>query len=467
MATGTGRKASRAAIASWLLFDWAAQPWFTLVTTFVFGPYFASQLAVDPVSGQALWGYGAAAAGLVIAVLSPVLGAIADTSGARKPWIAGFSALIVASAAVLWLAAPGVEGAVWIALAAFAIGTIGTEFATVFTNAMMPDLVEPDRMGRLSGTGWATGYVGGLISLVLVLGLLVANPATGRTVLGIIPPFGLDAAHHAGDRAAGPFTALWYAVFVMPLFLLAPDTPRRMGVRAAIRPGLRALRDTIAGLRHDRNLARFLVANMVYMDGINALAVFGAIYATSVFGWSAIEIGLFGVLLIVCGIIGSYLGGRLDDRIGAKRVGLGAILLLGLAAVAILSIDAGHVFFVVPVAPPVDGDGLFASAGERVFLAIGVGIGLTVGPVQSASRSLLTRIAPEGRMTQHFGLLALSGRVTGFMGPLAIGLLTTVSGSQRVGISVIAVLFLAGAALLWGVRPTRSAAVSAGSGASR
>lgn len=461
-----GRKAPRAAIASWLLFDWAAQPWFTLVTTFVFGPYFAARLAADPVQGQASWGYGAAVAGLVIAILSPVLGAVADASGSRKPWIAGFSVMIVVSAGALWFASPGAEGAVALALVAFVLGTVGAEFATVFTNAMMPDLVDESRMGRLSGTGWAVGYVGGLVALMLMLGLFVADPVSGRTLLGVPPLLGLDPRTYAGDRAAGPFTALWYLVFVLPLFLFTPDVPRRLPVAAAVRPGLAALRGTLGGLRHNPNLARFLAANMVYTDGVNALAVFGAIYATSVFGWSTIEIGLFGVLLIVCGIAGSYAGGRLDDRIGAKRVVVGAVLLLAAASVAMLSIDGERILFVIPVAPPIAGDGLFASAGEHAFLLLGVGIGLSVGPVQAASRSLLTRIAPPDRMTQHFGLLALSGRVTSFAGPLAVGLLTTVSGSQRIGISILVAFFLGGAALLAGVHPGRDG-VNAGSGASR
>ena len=201
------RKASRRAVGSWLLFDWAAQPWFTLVTTFVFGPYFTTRLAADPVSGQALWGYAAAAAGLVIAACSPILGAIADTSGARKPWIAGFSVMIVAGSVGLWFAAPGVEAAIAIALVAFAVGTIGTEFATVFTNAMMPDLVEEHRLGRLSGTGWAVGYVGGLVSLLLMLGFFVGDPETGKTLLGTAPAFGLAPERYEGDRASGLFTA--------------------------------------------------------------------------------------------------------------------------------------------------------------------------------------------------------------------------------------------------------------------
>jgi UMF1 family MFS transporter len=462
----TGRNASRRAIASWVMFDWATQPWFTLVTTFVFGPYFTARLASDPVSGQALWGYAAAAAGLVIAACSPILGAIADTSGARKPWIAGFSVMIVAGSVGLWFAIPGVEGAIAIALVAFAVGTIGAEFATVFTNAMMPDLVPEDRLGRLSGTGWAVGYVGGLVSLLLMIGFLIGDPATGKTILGFAPAFGLDPGRYEGDRASGLFTAAWYLVFVIPLFLFTPDIPRRMGIMAALRPGLAELGATVKGLRHQTNVARYLVANMIYTDGMVALMVFGAIYAASGFGWSTIEVGLFGITLLFVGVFGSFIGGRLDDRIGSKPVVMGSLLLLAFATAAFLSIDETHIFFVIPVAPPLPGDGVFASAGERVYLAIGVLIGLTVGPMQAASRTLLVRIAPLGKMTEYFGLYALTGKVTSFAGPLAVGVLTTISGSQRIGISIVVVFFVVGAALLAGVRPWRMA-VSAGSAASR
>lgn len=460
------RKAPRVGVLSWLMFDWAAQPWFTLITTFVFGPYFASRLVADPVEGQALWGYGAAVAGLIIAFLSPVLGAVADASGARKPWIAVFSVMIIGASASLWFAAPGVEGAVMLALAAFVIGTVGTEFATVFTNAMMPNLVGPDRLGRLSGTGWAIGYVGGCVALVLMLGFIVADPRSGLTIFGHAPAFGLDGAAHEGDRASGPFTALWYLIFVLPLFLFTPDLARRMPVRRALLPGLRGLRETLRGLRGERDMRRFLLANMVYTDGINALVVFGAIYAASLFGWSATELGVFGLLIILCGVFGCLIGGWLDDRIGAKPVVLFCVLALGLASILSLSMAPDRMFFIVPVEPAVPGDGLFAATGERVYLGIGVLVGFTVGPALSSSRSLLAQLASRESITQHFGLLALSGRVTSFVGPLAIGLLTTISGSQRIGVSVIVLFFIAGALLLAGVSAKRPG-VSAGSAASR
>jgi UMF1 family MFS transporter len=438
------------------MFDWAAQPHFTLITTFVFAPYFAARVAETPVAGQALWGYATGAAGLAIALFSPVLGAIADAGGPRKPWIAAFSLFLVVGAASLWFAAPGAEAAIAVGLVGFAVATIGAEFATVFTNAMMSDLVDESRLGRLSGTGWAIGYAGGLLSLILVLGFLVANPDSGRTLLGIAPILGLDPATFEGDRAAGPFTALWYAVFVLPLFFFTPDNERRLRLRLASRVGIAKLRKTIFSLRRHSNVALYLLSHMIYADGLVALFAFGGIYAAGTFGWVSFELGLFGILLTITGTIGALIGGRLDDRYGPKPVIAVALLLLILASVAILSVDPTHVGFVIEVLPASEGDGLFASTGEKVYLALGAFIGALAGPLQSASRSLMARIAPAGRATEFFGLYALSGKVTSFAGPLAVGVLTAVSASQRVGISVLVVFFAIGAVLLVGVRPERA-----------
>jgi UMF1 family MFS transporter len=450
-----GRRASRRAVGSWLMFDWATQPHFTLITTFVFAPYFAAQVAETPVSGQALWGYATAIGGLAIAVLSPVLGAIADAGGARKPWIAVFSLFLVGGASMLWFAIPGGEFAIAISLVGFAIASTGAEFATVFTNAMMTDLVDDSRLGRLSAMGWAVGYAGGLVSLVAVLGFLVANPGSGLTVFGLHPILGLDPAGFEGDRASGPFTALWYAVFVLPLFLFVPDMPRRLGLGEAVRKGLGNLQSTLFELRRHANVARYLLAHMIYADGLVALFAFGGIYAAGTFGWSSFELGLFGILLTITGTIGALIGGRLDDRYGGKPVIGVALGFLVLASIGILSIDRNHIGFVFEVAPASPDGGLFSSIGEQTYLAIGALIGALAGPLQAASRSLMARISPPGRTIEFFGLYALSGKVTSFAGPLAVGVLTAYSASQRIGISVLVVLFALGAILLIGVKPVR------------
>jgi MFS transporter, UMF1 family len=163
---------NRSAVVGWVLFDWAAQPYFTIINTFVYAPFFASAIASNPVEGQAMWGFATSAAGIAIAVLSPLLGAIADASGRRKPWIAAFGLVLVLGAAMLWFGRPGVPETIAIVLFGFVLATIGAEFATVFNNAMMPSLVPPERIGRLSGLGWAIGYIGGMTSLILMLGFL-------------------------------------------------------------------------------------------------------------------------------------------------------------------------------------------------------------------------------------------------------------------------------------------------------
>ncbi len=448
----------RRAVAGWVMFDWAAQPFFTLITTFIFAPFFASALASDPAQGQALWGYATGAAGLAIALLSPLLGGVADMTGPRKPWIASFGALLVLGAGLLWFAVPGHPSAVPIALAGFVLAAIGAEFATVFNNAMMTQLVPPHRIGRLSGAGWAMGYLGGLVSLVLVLGFLAANPETGRTLLGLSPAFGLDPALREGDRISGPLTALWFVVFVAPLFLFTPDLPKTgVSLRQAAGRGLGQLRETLREVRRWPSMARFLIANMVYQDGLVALFAFGAIYAAGVFGWSTIEVGIFGILLTVTGTFGALAGGRLDDRFGGRPVVLGSIAVLIVTCLGILSLGKGHVLFVIPAAPAVAGDGLFGSLPEQVYLGLGMLIGLVAGPLQAASRSLLARLSPPEKGGQFFGLFALSGKVTSFMGPTLVALATDITNRQEAGLAVLIVFFVSGAALLWGVKAPSAA----------
>jgi UMF1 family MFS transporter len=446
---------SRSAVISWIFFDWAAQPYFTLITTFVFAPYFATHVARDAAEGQALWGFATAAAGIAIALASPVLGAIADAAGRRKPWIAGFGAMLVIGASLMWFGKPGDPSVIPPLLFAYATATVGVEFATVFNNAMMPTLVPPDRIGRLSGTGWATGYIGGILSLILVLGFLAASPESGRTLFGLTPLFGLDPVSHQGDRISGPLTGIWFIIFVLPMFLLTPDYPARHPLRAALREGLVELKQTLRELPHQKSLAAFLLANMIYTDGLVSLFAFGGIYAAGTFGWNTIQIGTFGIILAVAGTFGGYIGGKLDDAVGSRRVIAGSLIVLLVAIVAILLVDKDSVLF-VRVTPPQPGGALFASAAERAYLILGCCIGAVGAPLQAASRSLLIRIAPKDRIAQYFGLFALTGKVTSFVGPLLIGVVTAATASQKAGMAVLVPFFVIGLALLARVRRQRS-----------
>jgi UMF1 family MFS transporter len=456
----------RAGIVGWILFDCATQPFFTLVTTFVFAPYFASRVAATPADGQALWGYATAAAGLVIALTAPVLGSVADVAGRRKPWIAVFGAMMMAGSAALWMVVPGSPLAIPLALVAFAIATIGVEYATVFNNAMMPSLVPAERLGRLSGTGWAAGYAAGLVSLVLTLGFLAASPETGTTILGRPAAFGLDPAAHEGDRVSGPLAAVWFAIFVTPMFLFTPDGRGGVPIRVAAREGISRFAETLREVRRFRDAAIFLAANMIYTDGLIALFAFGGVYAAGVFGWTTTEVGLFGILLTITGTIGAFVGGRLDDRIGGKPVILGSLAILGLSAAAIASLGPDRMFLIFDATPAAPDGGLFESWPERALLALGAFIGLAAGPVQAASRALLCRLAPTDRTTQFFGLFALTGKITSFMGPLTVGIVTDLTQSQRAGVLPLVAFFAVGALLLSFVRVPGPASVNGGSAAS-
>lgn len=455
------RPVSKLGIWGWVMFDWACQPFFTLVTTFVYAPYFASVVVGDPARGQALWGFAAGFAGLLIALFSPILGAVADATGRRKPWIAVFGALLIVGAWMLWFGRPGEAETVSLVLVAFVVASVGVEFATVFNNSMMPTLVPPDRLGRLSGLGWGMGYVGGLVSLVLTLGFLAASPETGRTLLGFEPLFGLDPAQHEGDRASGPLSTLWFIVFVLPLFLFTPDGKQAMKLGPAVRVGLQTFIETVRGIRSHANSLIFLLANMIYANGLGALFAFGGIYAAGMLGWGTIEIGVFGILITIAASIGALLGGRIDDALGSKTVILGSLVLLIAMSVAILSVDRSTVFFVVPVPPAEPGAGLFSTLPERLYVVFGAIIGIAAGPLQASSRTLLARLAPRDQLGQFYGLFALSGKLTSFAGPFAVATMTAAFASQRAGISVLVAFFATGALLLSFVR------VSAGSGGRR
>lgn len=435
-------KTSRRGIFSWMLFDWAAQPFHTLLITFIFAPYFTAHVAQTPVQGQQLWGLAAGIAGLFIALLAPVLGAMADISGPRKPYIAGFTAISVIGAAMLYFALPWPDANIPLMLVAFGIGLIGLEFATVFTNAMMPGLVSRAELGKLSGSGWALGYIGGIVALVIVLGLMSADPESGKTLLGLAPIFGLDPQTHAGDRASGPLTAIWLLVFIIPLFLFTPDAPAINGKPLAVRDALQKLWATIKGLPSRRSYFAFLISSMIYRDGLNALYAFGGIYAAGVLGLSIIQIGVFGIVAALAGAIGAFVGGRLDSKYGPRHVVFWCCWILAIACAIIVSTTPESVLFVLPASSP--------STPLVVFYIAGALIGAGGGALQAASRTLLVDQVQDHEVAEAFGLYALTGRATSFIGPFSIALVTAMTQSQRIGITpVVALLAIGAIGLSW------------------
>jgi UMF1 family MFS transporter len=458
MTPATAKEASRLGQFSWALFDWANQPFFTIITTFIFAPYFANVMIGDPVAGQSAWAFTQSASGVLIAVMSPFLGAMADAGGRRKPYIFAFQVLVVLGSAALWWAYPGRPDLIGPISAAVVIATVGAEMSIVFNNSQLPHIVSPERMGRLSGFGWGMGYCGGLIALFAVLA--VSMPAMfGLAGSNDRPLFGLDPATHELERLIGPASALWLIVFVIPMFLFTPDRAQRtISLSQAAWQGGRALVHTVKRLRQFRNALLYLIAFMLYNDGLAAIIAFGGVYAAATFKWSTVTLGIFGIILTVFAIPGAFFGGMLDDRLGSRRTVLLAILGVIVASVGIVGVSADRVLFVVPAAELAPDRGLFGSLQEQVFMVFALLLGICMGPMQAASRTMIGRLAPEGMTGEFFGLFALSGRATAWMAPLAIGIITQATGSNRLGVSCVLVFLVLGFVLLLAVREERAQA---------
>ncbi|MGE0723819.1 MAG: MFS transporter [Alphaproteobacteria bacterium] len=421
--TGGAPREGRAGLIAWCLYDWANSAFPTVVTTFVFSAYVVRAVAADVEQGTAAWAQMLAISGIATAILSPALGAIADRTGRRKPWIFVFSAICIVAGGLLWYVRPSPDHlAMGLVLAG--IASIAFELATVFYNAMLPDLVPANRIGRWSGWAWGIGYAGGLLCLVVALFALVQAP---------VPWFGLDKGQAEHVRAVAPLTAIWFAVFALPLFLLTPDRPRTgVGALAAAREGMARLWQTIRHLRQEANVARFLLARLFYIDALNTLFAFGGIYAAGSFGMGFDEVIVFGIALNVTAGLGAVAFAWIDDRIGAKPTILIAIVGLIAFGTAVLVVES-----------------------KAWFWALGLGIGIFIGPAQAASRSLMARLAPPARESEMFGLFALSGKITSFIGPAVLAWATVAFDSQRAGMATIIVFFVIGLLVMFTVREPR------------
>lgn len=438
--------APKKAIRAWMFFDWAAQPFFTVVITFIFGPYFVSRLASNPVEGQAAWGYAISIAGILIAILAPVLGALADVTGPRKPWIAFFAAIKIISLSLLWFAAPG--SALWLPMLCVICAMVAAEFSIVFNDSMMPRLIGAQDIGRVSNLAWGLGYTGGLVVLFSVLLLLAGNPETGKTLIGIEPLFGLDANQGEDARITGPYAALWYLLFILPMFLLTPDSRKVAPLAAAVRQTMHELKHTLRELMQRRGLLRFLIARMTYQDGVNGLLALGGTFAAGMFGWQTIEMGIYGILLLVVAIVGCALAGRMDLYLGSKNVVIISLCCLVIATLGIISTGPGYTLFGLLQLSTQDNGGLFATAAEKAYILFGLLIGVAFGPVQASSRSFMARSVSADEAGRYFGIYALSGRATAFLAPMAVASLTLYTDSARMGMVALIVFLVVGLVIL-------------------
>lgn len=440
------QKTGKLGIWGWMLFDWAAQPFFTVITTFIFGPYLVSRLAEDHVAGQAAWSYTLTISGIIIALLSPFLGAVADATGRRKPWIGFFAVIQILSLWALWYAVPG-SGLV-VPLTMIVLATVAAEFSIVFNDSMMPRLVPPQEAGRISNLAWGLGYLGGMIVLIGVVLFLAASPETGKTALGIEPLFGLSAQSGEDARITGPISAVWYLVFILPMFLFTPDAGRGMPIGRAVRAGLSDLGHTFAELKGRPGILRFLIVRMIYQDGVNGLLALGGTFAAGMFAWQTMELGIYGIILNVVAIGGCFWASRLDSRLGSKTVIIVSLVCLVIATLGIVSTAPGHTMFgLVPLSTE-DAGGLFGTAAEKAYIVYGLLVGIAFGPVQASARSYLSRSVAPNEAGRYFGIYALTGRATSFAAPLSVGLITSATGSAALGMGALVVFLVVGLILL-------------------
>ena len=401
-------------LVAWVIYDWANSAFPTIVLTFVFAAYFSQRVAPEVTYGTALWGTALGLGGIFVALLAPVLGAAADQMGRTKSWIALFTAVCVLATALLWFIESSPDYTIP-ALLLVVVGMVGAELAIVFYNAMLPRLAEPERLGRWSGWAWSAGYGGGMACLIVALLLFVQED----------PWIPLDRDSYQHVRATCFLAAAWYAIFALPLFWTAPDTGPRKPLKAAFRDGIRQLGDTFRSLRRYKSIIRFLIARLIYIDGVGTLFVFGGVYAAGTFAMDEQEVLAFGIAINITAGLGALGFAWVDDWIGGKRTITLSLLCLAAFGSALLLIES-----------------------RLLFWTLALSLGLFVGPVQAASRSFMARISPAEIRNEAFGFYAFSGKATAFVGPLLVGWLTQYSGSQRIGMTVIIVLFSIGLLLM-------------------
>lgn len=439
-------KTHRKRVVAWALWDWGSASFNAVVTTFVFSTYLASRLFVDPdilsaagdnakdptlvrtlAENASLVGTALAIAGVLIALFAPVLGQRSDGSGRRKFWLGiNTGAVVLAMAAMVFV--EGTPAYLVLGAVLLAAGNVFFEFASVNYNAMLVQVSNRQNVGKISGFGWGLGYIGGIVLLVVLLVLFIQPfGVEGRTgLLAITTEGGLNI------RLAVLASAVWFAIFALPLMFRVPEIEtRERANRTSFFGSYRVLWGTIRALaKNSPQVLLFLFASAVFRDGLAGVFTFGAIIAAQVFGFSTSEVLYFAVAANLVAGIGTFLGGWLDDKLGAKKIIIGSLFGLIIAGSAVL----------------------FIGEGQTGFWIAGLFLTLFVGPVQSASRSFLSRITPVGREGEIFGLYATTGRAVSFLAPALFALFVGLSGDTRLGILGIVIILFIGLLLMLPVK---------------
>jgi UMF1 family MFS transporter len=395
----------------WVMYDFANSAFTTLIVTFIYATYFTKAIATDEITGTILWSRGITISALAVATLSPLLGTMADRTRSRKNYLLVCTVIAVICSAMLYRPLPGqvMRALVW-----FVAGNIAFEMGGVFYNAFLPDISPPDKIGRTSGIGWGLGYVGGLAAMFVAMITLVNPP---------VPWFGFSRELGENIRATNLLVAAWYGIFSLPLFLMVKErtrTPLPQG-KKIIAAAIVDIKATFLAITGYRQIVRFLIARLFYNDGLITIFSFGGIYAAGTFGFTFEEIMVFGIVLNITAGLGAFIFGFFDDKLGGRKTV--QISLAGLLFASLLAV---------------------VTTNKILFWLAGILVGIFAGPNQSASRSLMGRLTPVTRESQFFGFFAFSGKLTTFLGPLLLGIMTELFHSQRAGMAVVLVFFIIG-----------------------
>jgi UMF1 family MFS transporter len=398
-------------VASWCLFDWAHQPFPTVITTFIFSTFFIKSVAPNEIKGTEYWSWAVAVSGIFVAILAPILGSICDKSSRRKPWLFVLAMITIICSALLYFTEPSISW-LWWALIFYAVANIAYECSQVFYNALMIGISPPSKIGRLSGWGWGTGYFGGIVCLLLSLYLVQGGFLSATMAVKYICII----------------VSIWFFIFALPLFFFTPDLTNQKSKKsfsAVISEGVSDLKSTLKDVQKYKYVFLYFIAHLIYADGLTTLFAFGGIYAAGTFHMSTSDIIKFGIAMNVTAGIGSFCFSWVDDKLGSKFTIMLSLICLMVLTFAILLVNNVVYFWI-----------------------IGLMLCVFVGPVQASSRSYMAHVSPPHKITQFFGLYALTGRMTAFIGPALLGVLTAVFKSQRAGMSIILIMFLLGFVLM-------------------
>ncbi len=398
---------TRGQIFAWTLFDFANTAFYVIILTVGYPLYFKQVVADHGQQADFLWGAAFSISMLIVAIVSPILGATADFGTGKKRFLGIFTALCIASTAGLFFVERSMIVSGMLLLIA---ANIGFEAGLVFYDAFLPEIASEKSYGRVSGYGFAMGYVGSLITLIIVFPLYSAGFAESNLL---------------NMRLSFLIAAFFFLVFAAPLFLFLPDRQRTASLKLNfVKIGLDRVRSTFRDFPRYKNVGRFLISYFCYIDAVNTIIIFSSIFAMETLKFDLGEIVIFFAIVQTSGIIGSALFGVLADTWGHKRT-LTLSLLLWLAIVVCA-------YFVET---------------KPMFFAVGVLAGVALGSSQSTSRSLMSQITPPGKKTEFFGFYSFFGKASAIVGPFVFGLVSS-SVNQRVAILSVGVFLLIGLLLL-------------------